>query len=187
MRFKTFIIFLIIFTIIYFGGFYLYDYFKNKKDVENKEKNDYLAIDLNKYYKFALFYGITSSIDKNTLIAIFNELKETLNTQISILSKKYNISNFEVVAIVKYLEYIGLITTRSINLNEDTVNKISEKEETVIIKYSIQLSNKFNYKTIISNGGFGADKELEQINNYFLIPGVRIIDSTIYYVGDINE
>ena len=37
MRLKEFIIFIVIFTIIYFVSFYLYDKYKNKKALENSE------------------------------------------------------------------------------------------------------------------------------------------------------
>ena len=187
MRLKPFIVFLVIFTIIYFGGFMIYDHFRNKKDLEDKEKNDYLAINLNNYYKFALFYGVTSSIDINTLISIFEEFKQAFNVQISVMASKYNITSYELVAIEKYLEYIGLLSTKSVNMTLDTINKLSETEETTVVKYSILFSNKYDYKTIVASGGFGAEKELTQINNYYLVPGVRIQDSTIYYVGDLNE
>ena len=103
------------------------------------------------------------------------------------MASKYNITSYELVAIEKYLEYIGLLSTKSVNMTLDTIKKLSETEETTVVKYSILFSNKYDYKTIVASGGFGAEKELTQINNYYLVPGVRIQDSTIYYVGDLNE
>ena len=38
MRLKPFIIFIIIFTICYYGGWYLFDRYKNKKDMEKTAK-----------------------------------------------------------------------------------------------------------------------------------------------------
>ena len=43
------------------------------------------------------------------------------------------------------------------------------------------------YEGILNNFGQVALRDLLEINQLFLCPGVRIIGNQIYYVGDINE
>lgn len=187
MRLKGFIIFIIIFTIIYFGGFAIYDYFKNKKDEEKTIKNNYLMLNIDNLKKFALFYNINITIDLNVLIQMYEEFRNIVSIQISTSSLKYNISNDELVIIILYLEYIGLIPTKAINLGLDNITSLNTKEDSLIIKYSIQFQNKYDYQTILRNAGVGADKEINYIMEKFLFPGVRLDNNNIYYVGDLNE
>lgn len=187
MRFKEFIIFIIIFTIIYFTSFILYDKYKNKKDIENTENNNFLSIDLNKYHKYASFFGINSLINIESLREIYLMLKNNIVIKISELSLKYNITDEELITIIEYFEYIGILKRKSIHKKEDIIKNVDDKEDALIVKYSILFSNKYDYNTILRNGGFGSEKEINQIIEYHLIPGIKIQDKIIYYVGDLDE
>ncbi len=187
MRLKEFIIFIIIFTIIYFGGLAILDYFKNKKAQENKLKDNLLLLNIDKLKKFALFYNVNITMDVITLTHIYEDLKNIISIQISLESQKYNISSNELIVAVEYLEYVGLIRTRSIRLNEDIIINPNPKEDSLLVKYSLLFSNKYDYKTILRNGGFGSDKEIPILVDHHLIPGVKLVNSEFQYVGDLDE
>lgn len=187
MRLKSFIIFIIIFTIIYFGGLAILDYFKNKKAKENKLKDNLLLLNIDKLKKFALFYNTNITIDVITLAHIYEDFKNIISIQISQESQKYNISDQELVVIIEYLEYVGLLRTRSIRIKEDSITNPNPKEDSLIVKYSILFSNKYDYSTILRNGGFGSDKEVALIMEHHLIPGVKNNNSEFIYVGDLDE
>ena len=187
MRLKEFIIFIIIFTIIYFAGFAIFDHFKNKKDEEKTVKNNYQLLNINNLIKFGLFYNTNITINLDTLTKMYEEFKNVIGLSISNTAKKYNISNDEFVVIFLYLEYIGLISTKAINISQDSISSLNIKEDSLIVKYSLQFSNNYDYNTIIRNAGLGSDKEINYIMEKFLFPGVKLDNSNIYYVGDLNE
>ena len=187
MRLKPFIIFLIIFTILYYVGFKIFDKIKNKKDEENTKEKNKLLISLEKLKKYALFFNINISINHETLTKLYEELRIVNSTSISSITKSYNISKEELFAIIEYLEYVGLMKTLSIHNNIDTISNLNNKEDSLILKYSIQFSNKYDYNTILRNVGLGADKEIEMIIENHLIPGVKFENNTLYYIGDLDE
>lgn len=187
MRLKEFIIFIIIFTILYVLFFMVFDYFKNKsaleKNKEDKEKN----FDTNQFTKFAKFYDIVTEINTEIIKSIYMDIKNNYSISLSQISAKYNISINELIIVILYLEYKDLIIKRSISKNLDCTSPLTEKEEALVLKYSLLLFNKYDYNSLIKNAGFGAEKELDYMMNKLIIPGIRIENSTIYYVGDSNE
>ena len=187
MRLKPFIVFIIIFTIIYFVGFKIYDHFKNKKDEENTIKSNLLLIDIEKLKKYALFFNINITINNDILNTIYEELRIINSIPISTLTSKYNISKEELITIIEYLEYVGLMRTLSIHESQDLISTLNTKEDALVVKYSIQFSNKYDYQSIIRNTGLGSDKEIEMVIANHLIPGVKFENSTLYYVGDLDE
>ena len=187
MRLKPFIVFIIIFTIVYFVGFAIYDHFKNKKDEAKTAQDNLLLISVEKLKKYASFYNVNITINNDILLTMFNELKNINAIPISTLTSKYNISKEELIVIIEYLEYVGLMKTLSIHNNQDLISSLNVKEDGLIIKYSLQFSNKFDYSTIVRNVGLGSEKEIEMIIENHLIPGVKLENSTLYYVGDLDE
>ena len=187
MRLKPFIIFIIIFTIIYFVALAVYDHFTNKKDEKKTAESNLLLLNLEKLKKFALFYNLNITINEETLRIMYEELRTINSIPISSLTGKYNITKEELIVIIEYLEYLGLMKTLSIHTNQDLISSLDTKEDSIVIKYSIQFSNKYDYNTIIRNVGLGADKEIQTIIDNHLIPGVKFENSTLYYVGDLNE
>ena len=77
--------------------------------------------------------------------------------------------------------------TLSIHEGQDLISVLNTKEDGLIIKYSIQFSNKYDYNTIVRNVGLGSEKEIEMIIENHLIPGVKLENSNLYYVGDLDE
>lgn len=187
MRLKPFIIFIIIFTIVYFVGFAIYDKIKNKKDEEKTIKGNYELLNIEKLKKFALFYNINITIDVNTLILMYDDFREFFSIPINNTAAKYNVSKEELIVIIEYLEYIGLIKTRSIHLAQDNISNPTTKEESLIIKYGLLFSGKYDFITIKRNIGIGAEKEVELLMENHLIPGVKMENSEIMYVGDLDE
>ena len=105
-----------------------------------------------------------------------------------IISKEasfYNISNTEYVMITLYLEYLKLINKKVINLKNDTIKVPSLKEQEIVRKYSIYLLEKKSIETITEAFGNTAQNDLLFLNNSLLMPGVRLIDSVLYYYGDL--
>ncbi len=187
MRLKEFIIFIIIFTIIYVLFFVIYDIIMNKKSNEKRKEDVNNLISINKYLKFIKFYNLNSTLTEENLKNIFQELKISANNDINMLSSKYGIEYNEVLAIILFLEYIGVIKKRKILIDNNCCVPLSETEESLVLKYSILLSNKMDYNSIIQRMGIGSDKELEYLNSNYLIPGVIINDKNIMYVGDLDE
>ncbi|MBR4672230.1 MAG: hypothetical protein IKO78_03385 [Bacilli bacterium] len=188
MRFKEFIIFIIIFTIIYILFFVIYDYIRNKKAVQKSEESKEKLFDITSYYKFALFYGINSSINENVLKNIKNNIESNINISLSQCAKNENVSVAELITIILFLEYEDLIKKRAIIESQDCTIPLSETDDSLLLKYSILLINKFDYKTIIEKGGFNSEKEIDYLNSRKLLVGVKINDKNIeYYEGDKND
>ena len=187
MRLKEFIIFLIIFTIIYVLFFVIYDYFANKKSVEKGKLQKESLFQLDKYAKFANFYQITPTISEIALRSLAEDLKNNLIINITPIAEKNNISKDELIIAILYLEYLGLIRKRAIIYNNDCTAPLNENEQNLVVKYSLYFSNKYDYQTIIHNVGINSDKEIDYLYGRYLLPGIRIDNSTISYVGDLDE
>ncbi len=187
MRLKEFIIFIIIFTIIYVLFFIIYDHFANKKSILNGEEEKKKLMDVNRLIKFAKFYQVSITINNDLLSSICNELTNNYDISLSSFSDKYNISSSELVIIILYLEYIGIIKKRCILTDKDCTTALKESDYNLDLKYSLYISNKLDYDTIISRAGLNSSNELEYLNKHFLMPGVILIDAKMYYVGDLND
>lgn len=187
MRLKGFIIFIIIFTIVYFVGFYIYDRFASKKATEKINKEAKNTIDLDKYRIFCSFYNITPSVDKNVLEALQTSLNLTLNNDLNQLASTYSISINELIVIVLFFEYLGIIKMRKILTENNCCVPLKSNDESLLLKYSLVLSNKFDYDTITKRIGLNSDKELLYMSNNYLMPGIILKDKILYYVGDVNE
>lgn len=187
MRLKEFIIFIIIFTIIYFLGFYIYDSIVNKKASEKRDKEVKDTINIEKYKIFCNFYNVTPSIDKSILEAIHVTLKQSLNNDLNQLVSAYSISMNELIVAILFLEYIGIIKTRKILVENNCCVPLKESDEVLMMKYSLMFSNKFDYDTVTKRIGLNSDKELLYMSTHYMMPGVILKDKILYYVGDIDE
>lgn len=184
MRLKGFIIFLIIFTIVYIVFFKIMDtIYEHKDDSTDLLKRE---IDINKYYNFAKFYNFNSTITQDIFIKLYNLMIDSTNIRISYLANQCNISNEEVVVMVLYLEYLDFLREKTINMNNDMISNFSMNDKAMFDKYINYFRNKTDYQTIINSVGSQAVDELNYINNYFVIEGVRIFNKKIYYAGDYN-
>ncbi len=187
MRLKEFIIFIIFFTIIYIVAFAIFDYFQRKKDLKKANLNKQNLITINKYQKFASFYQITPLATEEILKNICTTIKQNYYINISSLSNDFNIDSNELIVIILFLEYIGIIKKRGISFDSNSTFPLNNNDESLIMKYSLYFSNKMDYNTIITNAGFNSTKELEYLYSKFLLPGIIIDNNTVYYVGDLNE
>lgn len=187
MRLKEFIIFIIIFTVIYFLGFWIYDYISNKKALKKSEETKEKLLTKEKFKIFCNFYNVNTDISSEIIKAVYANAKANLTLSFTKLVELYNISKDEAILIILFLEYLGFINKRVILIDKDTTSLLTEYDNSLITKYALYLNNKFDYNTIIQRAGLNSDKELEYLNNKFLFPGVRIINSTIYYIGDLND
>ena len=187
MRLKQFIIFIIIFTILYFSLFAIYDHFSNKKNLKKLEESKKNLLSIKHYYFFASFYNINSSITEEVLKLIYKDLTDNLIVNLSAFNDKYNVSKEEAIVIILFLEYLELIKRRVISYERDTASPLTEYDNSLVVKYTLYFMNKYDYNTIVGRVGINSDKELAYINSKYLVPGVRIIDKVVYYVGDYHE
>lgn len=185
MRVKEFLIFIIIFTIVYILFFIIYDKLSLKKSKSKVKKQAKEKISIDNYQTFANFYGITTVMASiETMLHIYDDLLIDKNITISEEAKKYNLNNIEYVVIVIYLEYLGLIIKKNISLDFDIIKRLTILEQNMIQKYWPYFVNKASLEEITRNLGQNAINDIVIMNNNFLIPGVRLIDSKLYYVGD---
>ena len=185
MRVKEFLIFIIIFTIVYILFFIIYDKLSLNKSKSKVKKQAKEKISIDSYQTFANFYGITTiTASIETILHIYDDLLIDKNITISEEAKKYNLNNIEYVVIVIYLEYLGLIIKKNISLDFDIIKRLTILEQNMIQKYWPYFVNKASLEEITRNLGQNAINDIVIMNNNFLIPGVRLIDSKLFYVGD---
>lgn len=184
MRKKEFIIFIIIFTILYIIFFLIYDKVSDNNGKKRLLKMAKSLINMDQYNKFACFYGIRPIAVEDLLIKIYFDYIDDKDCTISIAASSYNISNMEFVVIILYLEFLDLIPRRIISLNNDNIKKITFNDNNMIKKYNDYFKEKKSFDMIASGLGKMISDDLKYIDTYFLVPGVRIVDSVVYYVGD---
>lgn len=188
MRLKEFIICLIIFTIIYFGFFILLDLFKDKRAEKKYINNVKKYININYYKKFARFYGIEGSISIDILLSIQKYFTTAIYPiRISQIANRYNISPYELVVCVLFFEYLNIFPKKCFSFEKDIICNLNMIDLNLSNKYNSYLIEKKPFDVIISTVGGNAFNDLVHLNQLFLIPGVRLINNKLYYVGDLNE
>ena len=168
MRLKQFLIFLVIFTICYILFFVVYDYIMSLIAWKKEQKHARMSVNNDDYRNFARFYGLVPEANKSLIMKIY-----------------YNLSNVEYVVIILYLEYLDLINRETIYLNRDTISIPSFKDEELITKYIVYLHEKKPFEEITALSGLSTKNDLVYLDSVFLIPGVRFINSQLYYYGDV--
>ncbi len=191
MRLKQFIIFIIIFTIIYVAFFIIVDIRKKKILDKNEKKKIESLLQNDKFYLFARFYGLSNTtVTKDLLHTILNSIKNATSISLTTQSNNYQITIYELILTVLYFENYHLIGRKDISIESDVIQKLSARDQSLILKYGIYFQTQKTYQEIINTLGNEATEDLKYINNHYLFPGVRIIDSNIYYfekTGDSNE
>lgn len=187
MRSKEFIECIILFTILYFLFFFLYDFVQNRKQKKLEMKKVSLAMDEEAFFRFACFYGLQKKISKEILNSIYQDIYKNKSFRIVNICNKYSLSNYEVIVIVLYFEFCHILEHKKVSLEDENVDAISFNEQALLYKYGSYFSEKKTYNEIVKLVGDKASSELDYINQFYLFPGVRILNSTIYYVGDIHE
>ena len=184
MRMKEFIIFLVIFTIAYIVFFIVFDKLSAISTKKKTKKHALSLIKIEEYTKFASFYGIQTTTTINTLISIYEDQMKGKNCVISEKAKLYGLSNIEYVVVVLYLEYLKLMNKKMVSLEMDLIKNTSFQEQNMVQKYNTYFNEKKSYEEIITKMGQTAENDLIMMNKNFLMPGVRLINSKLYYVGD---
>lgn len=188
MRIKEFIIFIIIYTICYFLFFFLIDKIADERENKKLEKNIKKLINTDTYKKFALFYGIQSTINSDTLNNIYNIYpKINFPCQIEEVASKFAVSPYELIVVILFLEYIDAVPIKVISYQTNTISNPNYLDQKILDKYSLHLKNKESLETINSEAGSNTYNDIYYLNSNYLIPGVRFIDNKLYYVGDIYE
>lgn len=187
MRLKEFIITIFIFTIFYILFFIMFDKYTMKKEQKKKEKKMESILDENKFLLFARFYGLDATVSKEVLQSILNEVSKMASISISNCSNNYQLFPYQFVIAVLYLEYYQLFSLREVYLEGNVIVPVRQNNQGLVTKYKPYFVDKLSYQEIVQKLGQNAVKELALLNQLFLIPGVRIIGSQIYYVGDLDE
>ena len=187
MRLKEFLIFLIPFTILYIIFFAICDKIATKNLVNKQKKTALKVISDESYKKFAAFYGISSTIDINLVKTIFLDNLNYFEKKISIAAKKYNISNYEYAVIILYLEFLTLFQNKAISLEKDLITEFNFQDRRFVDRFLFYFNKKNTYDEILRVGGSNGANELYHIDKNFLIPGVRILNKTVYYYSGWGE
>ena len=185
MRLRSFIIVVIIFTVLYT----IFCYFYNKKYDKQKQDNfishALSMINIEMYNKFASFYGVTPTVDANTIFNIYTKYYDYGSLVISKEASIYNITSIEFIIIILYLEYNGLLKNiMKVSADIDNMRKLDNLEIVMVQKYYELFAKKYDFNSIVDKFGLNCSHELSLVDRYYMAPGIRIIDSKIYYVGD---
>ena len=188
MRIKEFIIFIVAFTVVYFAFFFVYDVIHNKMEKSALEKRMKFLLDANRFARFAAFYGLTAiTVTSESLFHIYTEVHTLEILSIAELSEKYHLSIYEFIVIIVYFEYCSLMGGKSVSVEDNKIQSMNTKDQELILRYGYFLSNKDSYDQVLAKTGNIAANDLKYFDVHFLFPGVRVLNSTIYYVGDIDE
>lgn len=187
MRLKEYLIFIVIFTICYILFFKFLDKTRNSLFDKKILKNAYLLIDNNSYNLFSSFYGIAGIASKDIIKTIYLNYKNSSNILFNQECVKYGLNPYEFCVVILYLEYLDLINKKTINYESGIINSVSYNDANLVSKYNLYFINKYDFNTICSLAGNSSPTDLFYLNSKFLIPGVRLINSILYYVGDLNE
>ena len=185
MRLKQFLIFIGVFTVCYIIFFIVYDFLLSFITSKNEKKQANKLINKNDFQKFANFYGIQTTISKGVIKQIYKYYNDEKDHRISSEAAHFNVSNIEYIVVILFLEYLDLLFKESIYLKSDLISTPSLQEEDIRKRYVVHLHEKKDLEAIIAMVGDTAKNDLAFLDSIFLIPGVRFIDSKLYYYGDL--
>ena len=184
MRPKGFLIAVVVFTVLYILICKIID-----KAIDKNKDSDRLLkqeIDLNKFYNFAKFYGVQTTINENHILSIYNFLKDTDNIRISYIASQTYTTPPEVIVTLLYLEYLNYLSEKAIHAEQDLIMDFNLNDKALFDKYIGLLREKKDYQTIEQMCGQKTYEDLFYIDKYFLIEGIRFYNKRLYYAGDYN-
>ena len=184
MRTKGFILFIVIFTIFYIVFFIMFDKLSTAKAIKQARKHAESLINMEQYAKFANFYGIQATAALEVILRVYDDFNKGKDCIISEVSKVYNLNSLEFVVVILYLEYLNLMSKKLISLEGDSMTRTTFVEQNMLQKYNTYFQEKQDLNTIVGSMGKNALTELSTMDKGFLMPGVRLINSKLYYVGD---
>lgn len=185
MRLKPFLIFIGIFTICYTLFFIVYDYIVSMIEWKKELRQARMSINQEDYQNFARFYGLVPVANRALLMKIYNEYSDQREHKISLEATHYGLSNVEYVVVILYLEYLRIIDRETVYLNRDVISVPSHKDQELMDRYVVYLYEKKDLETITVALGMGVKNDLTYLDSVFLIPGVRLLNGTLYYYGDL--
>lgn len=187
MRMKQFIVFWIVFTILYILFFIVYDKISDSLFQKKVKEKAYSLMNVNSYLLFASFYGIQGTATLEMLHDIYDKYGYSSRIFIDQEANAYHISSFEFCVILLYFEYLGIMNRRAINKECGVITNLSFEDSQLVNKYRPFFENHDDYSKICFSVGMGSSSHLAYIDSMFLFPGVRIVNSSVLYVGDICE
>jgi hypothetical protein len=183
MRLKQFLIFIVIFTVSYTLFFAVFDYIVSLIEWKKELKHARMSVNTDDYRNFARFYGLVPEANKSLIMKIYNHYDDRREHKISLEAEHYNLSNVEYIVIILYLEYLDLLERETIYLNRDTISVPTYRDEEIFTKYIVYLHEKKSLEEMTNLIGFSTKADLTYLDSVFLIPGVRFINSQLYYYG----
>ena len=185
MRLKPFLIFLGIFTICYIIFFVILDYIvsviRNNREIRNVKS----LINNGEYRKFANFYGVLPTAMDDDIMQIYINFNDEKDHVISKEAAYYHLSATEYAIIILYLEYLNLLYKEAIYLQKDVIKVPSFKEQELMRKYAVSLHEKRDLEFFKNTYGENAEKDLMSLDSVLLLPGVRFLNTKLYYYGDL--
>ena len=188
MRTNEFIFFTFIFTIGYILFFFIFDRISYKIQKNKERKNALNLISMETYLVFAGFYGLQGKTSIDNIHNIYRDLKDFSDSlNISKEALKYSLDAYEYIVIILYLEYLNVIQRKCIIVERDIITKPTDTDSCLLSKYYTYLHDRKDVNGFVNFFGNNAINDLYYLNSKFLIPGIRFINNTLYYVGDFNE
>ena len=186
MRFKEYLICVIVFTILYVLFFVLYDKLIRKKEKGRVDKRLHLIMDGERFFRFAQFYGVNTRLSSDQLTSIYDRMRKSGDFVISLFAKDIQLTPYEVIVIVLYFEYFLLLEKKNISLESDLVKTLNVTDQGYLFKYGPMFLEKNSMEQILQKEGAIANKELIYMQENFLTPGIRLWDNTLYYVEGVD-
>ena len=186
MRLKEFIIFIGIFTVGYCLFFILLDAVRNQRDKKKQENRFQEIMNGERFARFAQFYGVSMNLTYEQLNSFYQIILRSTDMSITTVANQYQISPYEMIILILYFEYFHLIDNKSISMKEDMMRPMNSGEQSLAFKYGSFFLDKSDFPKIQSMLGENASSDMNLIQEYFLVPGVRFIDSKLYYVEGVD-
>jgi len=188
MRLKEFLIATAIFTVCYILFFVLFDLFINKKIDSDHKKEIKSLISIDNYKRFAAFYGIQSTLPLDRILSIQDTICNAVYPiNLSEYTNKLGINQYEFIVCILFFEYLNIVPRRTISIESNTIMNPNLIDSNLINKYTALFNNKMQLDDILKSAGGNAYNDVVHLNQLFLIPGVRLINNQLFYMGDLNE
>lgn len=186
MRFKEYLICVIVFTILYILFFVIFDATVRKKEKGRVDKRFRLVMDGERFFRFAQFYGVNTRLSSDQLAVIYDKMKKSGDFVISLFAKDIQLSPYEVVVITLYFEYFLLLDKKNISLESDLVRTLNVADQGYLFKYGPLFLEKCSMEQILQKEGEIANKEIKYMQDNFLTPGIRLWENTLYYIEGVD-
>ena len=186
MRFKEYLICVIVFTILYILFFLFYDFMVRKKEKGRVNKRFHLIMDGERFFRFAQFYGVNTRLSSEQLSTIYERMRKAGDFVISMFARDIQLTPYEVIVIVLYFEYFLLLEKKNISLESDLVKTLNVTDQGYLFKYGPLFLDKYSIEQIVQKEGQMAMKEIQYMQANNLTPGIRLWENKLYYVEGVD-